>query len=236
MAYRYETHCHSAEGSACSRLSVTDLVHLYRDHGYAGLVLTNHFTGNFAFENDISWRDRVNRYFDICEDAAEVGKTCGVQVFPGMEHSAMYDVSNYRTSTGTDFLVYGLSREWWLDFGGAFTTYVEKDLDVFRAAGAYVIQAHPFAEARHIDFVRLLPRHIDAVEVVNGCKDDETNARALWFARSYGLAMSGGSDTHRVGDGHRLCGVETDAICENIFDLIEAIRSGNGRPFAGDKV
>ena len=36
MYYRYETHCHCSECSACSRSTAADLVRAYHAAGYAG--------------------------------------------------------------------------------------------------------------------------------------------------------------------------------------------------------
>ena len=52
MWYRYETHMHSREGSACGKDSAADMVRAYHAAGYAGAVLTDHFiwgTGLYLF-------------------------------------------------------------------------------------------------------------------------------------------------------------------------------------------
>ena len=42
--YKYELHCHTGDVSLCAKISPEDLLRRYRDAGYSGLVITNHFS------------------------------------------------------------------------------------------------------------------------------------------------------------------------------------------------
>lgn len=44
MAYRYELHCHTNEGSKCSDISIKEMFRLYEEMGYSGICITDHFT------------------------------------------------------------------------------------------------------------------------------------------------------------------------------------------------
>ena len=46
--------------------------------------------------------------------------------------------------------------------------------------------------------IRLLPDQVDAVEIMNAQRKDEENRRAKWYADSYGLPGTAGSDTHHI--------------------------------------
>ena len=41
--YKYETHLHTSETSACAVSSAGDMVRAYADAGYTGIVVTDHF-------------------------------------------------------------------------------------------------------------------------------------------------------------------------------------------------
>ena len=45
MKYRYETHMHTAEGSRCARAAAEEQVRFYKDRGYDGICITDHFLG-----------------------------------------------------------------------------------------------------------------------------------------------------------------------------------------------
>ena len=41
--YKYETHLHTCQGSACGRLTGEEQADLYKGFGYTGIVVTDHF-------------------------------------------------------------------------------------------------------------------------------------------------------------------------------------------------
>ncbi len=101
-----------------------------------------------------------------------------------------------------------------------------------RAAGGYIIHAHPFAEAPWIESIRLYPRLVDAVEIVNNGCDATVNARAAWYAAQYGLAATAGSDAHeRDPVKENPCGVLLERPVDTIEELVNEIRAGRTRPF-----
>ena len=55
--------------------------------------------------------------------------------------------------------------------------------------------------------IRLLPDRVDAVEILNGHRKDEENCRAKWYADSYGLPCTAGSDNHDVVNSFSETGV-----------------------------
>lgn len=74
-----------------------------RKRGYAGIVVTDHFFyGNTAVDRSLPWKDWVEQFCKGYEHAKEEGDKIGLQVFFGWE-------SGYH---GTEFLIYGLNKEW----------------------------------------------------------------------------------------------------------------------------
>ena len=87
--YLYETHCHTAPVSKCSKASAEDTVRFYKKMGYDGLFITNHFLdGNINLEVwNWPYAEQIDYYFSDYEKAAEIGKEVGIKVFPGVELS-----------------------------------------------------------------------------------------------------------------------------------------------------
>ena len=99
-----------------------------------------------------------------------------------------------------------------------------EELAFMREEGALVIQAHPFREARYIDHIRLYPRQIDGVEVINACRTDLENQLASVYAQSYGLLKTAGSDNHCAGAIPRLSGIETEEEIRSPEDYARLLR------------
>jgi predicted metal-dependent phosphoesterase TrpH len=201
------------------------MVHFYRDRGYSGFILADHFAGNTTFPDDMPWKERVNRFYAIYEEALdEIEKIGGgIKVFFGMEYALRSRPTQLRYVLGNDFVILGLTKEWLLENEEAFGMNPNETFDAVHAAGGFIIHAHPFAEAPWIRSIQLLPRKIDAVEVYNACTPDFHNENAQWYADRYGLPCTGGSDIHHATQ-KALAALETETPCETVADLCAAIR------------
>ena len=145
--YKYETHLHTSPVSKCARSSVRDTLMLYKSLGYEGAFITNHFIqGNMTRpEGMTSYEDLVNFYFSDYEAGAEMADEIGLKVFPAVEISY----------AGTDFLIFGLDKEWYLSHPEIKGMKMSDELRLMRDAGAFISQAHPFRKADYIDHIRL---------------------------------------------------------------------------------
>lgn len=231
--YRYETHCHTAPVSHCASASAEDTVRFYKRLGYDGIFLTNHFfDGNInPLARKLPFQEMIDFYFRDYEDATMIGARVGLKVFPGVELSYQ----------GTDFLIYGLDKDWYKTHAGILKMKKTEELPLLMEAGALVIQAHPYREADYIDHIRLYPRCVHGVEVFNSGQPEEANALADGYAEHYGLLKTWGSDNHwgsnafeRLREkGYRpeLAGVETERPIDSVGDFIDMVKSGRLRPF-----
>lgn len=190
--YRWETHAHTAEGSACGRSAAADMVRGAAAAGYDGIFITDHFYhGNTRPDRSLPWAEWVRAFCAGYDRARETGAQLGITVLFGWEYSW----------NGNDFLTYGLSPEWLLAHPETVTLSPTAYLRLVRDAGAFLVHAHPFRQAHYIEAIRLVPELVDAVEVFNGGnRDPRENDRAQWYADSYGLPRTSGSDTHFCGD------------------------------------
>ena len=195
--YLYETHMHTSEGSACGQSAGAEMARAYAENGYTGIIVTDHFFyGNTAADRRLPWSEWVDRFCLGYEHAKEEGVKCGLQVFFGWE--SCYD--------GTEFLIYGLDKEWLLAHPEIRDASVEEQFGLVHAGGGIVCHAHPFREASYISEIRLFPEYVDAVEGMNaanfrkGMSADppclEYDRRAAAYAEKYHFPMTAGSDQH----------------------------------------
>lgn len=222
--YRYETHLHTAPVSRCAKVSVRDNLLFYKSMGYDGVFITNHFLDgnvNIPSDSDMSYEDKIRFYCSDYEEGKKIGKEIGIKVFFGVEMS----------HGGTDFLVYGLDKEWYLAHPEIMEMKKSRELPYLREAGALVIQAHPLREAAYIDHIRLYPRCIDGAEVINACRTDFENEMAELYAKCYGLLRTAGTDNH-VGERRKsLAGMESETPIESVEDFIARVREGSMKLF-----
>ena len=218
--YKYETHLHTAPVSRCARSSVRESLEFYASLGYAGVFITNHFVGgNINIESDASWEEKMNFFFTDYEEAKKLEKEVGISVFLGAEWSYQ----------GSDFLVYGLDKAWYLAHPDLSGIKFSERLQLAIDEGALVIHAHPFREQHYIDHIRLFPRRVHGVEH-NSSRPDFENARAKEYAKSYGLIQFAGSDCHSV-DRRNFAGMQSRSKIKSEKDFIEKVLAGKVKPF-----
>lgn len=218
--FKYETHLHTSPVSACARASVRETVQFYKDLGYDGIFITNHFLP--AHCEDQSYEGRLKFFCSDYEEAVKVGKEIGIKVFFGAE------VSYY----GTDFLVYGLDKEWFLQHPEILEMRKSEELALYIEHGALVIHAHPFREAGYIDHIRLFPRRVHGVEIINANRTDFENEMARQYAANYQLLPFAGSDNHVAHHQKKLAGMQSAAPIESEQDFVTRVKNGEMEVFS----
>ncbi len=215
--FKYETHLHTFPVSKCGFCSVRENLEFYKSRGYDGVFITNHFIdGNINIDRDRPYEERINFYFSDYEEGVKIGEEIGIKVFFGAEMS-------YK---GTDFLVYGLDKEWFLSHPEIEEMKKSRELPFLMEQGALVIQAHPFREASYIDHIRLFPRGVEGIETVNACRKEFENKMADIYADYYGFAKFAGSDNHKGSEQKLLAGMCSERPITSEADFISAYRSG----------
>lgn len=194
--YFYETHLHTAEGSACGHASGREMARACKEYGYTGIFVTDHnWGGNTAVDRAKPWKEWVNEFCKGYENAEAEGKRIGLDVFFGYE-------AGYR---GTEFLLYGIDKDWMLANPGIRQANIEQQYRMVRQNGGMVIHAHPYREEGYIPEVRLFPEWVDGVEGVNAMHsnlrsrahfDPAFDERAIRYAGEHELPMTAGSDIH----------------------------------------
>lgn len=194
--YKYETHMHTKEGSACAKCSGDEMAKACKESGYSGIFITDHaWGGNTAVDRSLPWEEWVRQYASGYEHAKEWGDKNGLSVFFGLETGF----------NATEFLIYGVTPEWLISHPEYRTASIEEQFDLVHEAGGIVVQAHPFREEFYIPEIRLFPNHVDGVEGINATHSShlsqshnvkEWNDLAIEYATKHGKPMTAGSDTH----------------------------------------
>ncbi len=219
MGYRYETHLHTKEVSACGHTPAKDYIKFYMDRGYDGIIFTDHFfNGNSAVPRNLPWEERIDAFCRGYELAKEEGDRAGFSVFFGWEF-------NFE---GDEYLTYGLDKAWLKANPEIMQDTRQAYYKRVRDAGGLVVQAHPFRERGYLNAVRLNPYFVDAVEYINIGNEPYMDELVPQYADAYHLPMTGGTDMHNIEWGQTPSGIETEKKLSSIRDLVELVRSGTG--------
>lgn len=216
-SFLYETHLHTSPVSKCARATVREVVEFYKNNGYAGVFVTNHFIdGNIDIDGSLPYEEKIRFFCSDYEEAKRIGEELGFDVFFGVETS-------YR---GTDFLIYGLPKEWFLSHPEIVNMKRTEQLTLMADHGALIIQAHPFREASYIDHIRLFPRHVHGVEIFNANRSDFENRMAEEYASNYGLLSFAGSDNHVGPNQKRFGGMQSETPIVDEADFVSRVKNG----------
>lgn len=221
--YLYETHLHTFPVSKCARAGVRDSLEFYKELGYAGVFITNHFIdGNINIDKSLPYEERIRFFFSDYEEGVRIGKEIGISVFCGLEMS-------YK---GTDFLVYGLDKEYFLSHPELEGMKKSEQLPILIGDGGFVVHAHPFRESSYIDHIRLFPRCVQGVEVYNANRKPHENEMAERYADFYGLYHLSGTDNHLGPFQTKFGGMQCDTPIKDEADFIERVKRGEMTPFS----
>jgi len=183
MLFKYETHCHTCESSPCAVTKAETIIEMYHKNGYSGIFISDHFINTNRFiRPEMSWEEKVARFTLGYDLAKAEGDRVGLDVFLAWEYGC----------GKSDFLIYGLDKDWLLANPDQLELPAQQYLKKVREDGGMVIQAHPFRYEEILCF----PSETDGVEVFNAGIPQIANRRADWYAESYGLLRTAGTDFH----------------------------------------
>lgn len=212
--YRIETHLHTKEGSLCGGATGEEHAIARKQEGYDTIIVTDHFyRGNTAPSRDLPWEDYIEEFCKGYENAKKKGDEIGLTVLFGIE-------DNYH---GAEFLIYGLDKRWLLKHPEMKHWSPREEYEAVHAAGALMIQAHPFRERGYLEGISLYPKYIDGVEAINSSQPKYMNDHARWFAEEYHFPMTAGSDIHHKNSV--MGGMLTTKKIETIQQYIDLVRS-----------
>lgn len=214
--FKYETHMHTSESSACGKLTGAEMAIGYKELGYSGIIITDHFfNGNSAVPRKLPWEERINLFCKGYDNALLQGNKIGLKVFFGWEFN----------DKSTEFLTYGLDKSWLINHPDILQWDLEFYFKEVHAGGGFISHAHPFRQAPYIPKVRLFSEGVDAVEIINTSHTDPSfNVLAAKYAMKNNLLTTSGSDSHFLNRGS-WGGMEFSHELNSIEDFISAVKS-----------
>jgi len=217
MAFLYETHLHTAGVSKCSVSKGADYIAGYKDLGYTGIIVTDHFFhGNSGLSRKLPWNEWVSEFCRGYEEAKEEGDRRGLDVFFGWEEAF---------NPGDEYLIYGLDKAWLLEHPEMRNWSRGEQYAAVKKGGGCVVQAHPFRERDYISRVVLSAGCVDGIEVANRGNDKNADALAFRYAAKLKKTMTAGTDIHdaKTINYENVFGVYLDKKLNNIQDYVKAI-------------
>jgi predicted metal-dependent phosphoesterase TrpH len=206
---KVETHCHTKEApSGCGKLKAQELLSIYKEARYDGIILTNHIKQKYYKQG------LINQFLEAFDIAKEEGDKIGLKVFFGVE------LNHY----GTDYLIYGVDKEVVTQesfFNKRFDNIKEK----CHNSGGIIIQAHPFREKRG-KYMYRLNSNCDGYEIINGHpKNNQHNDLSSIYALARGdVITTAGSDCH-FRSGACRAAIKFDSHIENEEQLVYCMKN-----------
>ena len=181
---------HTEEASACARKSVHEMIKRYKELGFSGAVLTNHFIGgNTCCDRALPWNEFLDSYCRAYYEGKETAEKLDFDLLFGIEQGY---------GGGKEFLLYGLTPEFlyarpFLRQAPLATWFSEVD-----EAGGILAYAHPFRDRAYIKEPDAMPdmRLCHGVECFNFCNKPEENIKAFDTFKDSNTLLLAGSDLH----------------------------------------
>lgn len=218
MLYRYETHCHANFCSKCAHSTPAEMVRAYKDAGYAGLILTDHFIhGYTCVDQSLPWAQRMACYWGAYLQAKAEGDSLDFDVIFGIEHAY---------GGGQEVLCYGIDLDFLLQNSDIPELSLKEFADCVHAYGGILIQAHPY---RYGGWELHIPTDIvDGIEVYNAGNRPEQNAMAMEKAAEKAQILLSGGDIHIASNPNLgTAGIILPYRVHTARELIAALQKGD---------
>ena len=207
-----ETHMHTAETSFCGKVPARQGIRIYKELGYDGVCITDHFCDLFSIVLDLCHGRRKSTYFSRARTTKDEGLKTGIKVMLGMEYAF--------PGTNDDMLIYGFDEDFLYSNENMHLLNKEELKKLASENNLLLIQAHPFRKrvSRTYDDI------VDGFEGFNGHPGHESmNDKAYRHALDFGGIIISGSDFHREGEGGT-GGIYLNELPENSFELADILR------------
>lgn len=229
--FKYETHLHTFQGSACGQTKGEDYIKPFFDAGYSGIFVTDHFFGgNTRALRDGEWKSRIESYCSGYESAKKAADEFNKKNnFFGTEKEFKVFFGIEQTFNGDDYLVYGFDKSWLINHPEIENMNHKELFEAVNSVNGLMIQAHPFRFRNYMDAIHLHIREVHGVEIYNSGNKSEENLLAKIYASQYNFPTTSGSDIHNVEklfskEGLKMGGVYFDSPLNSVFDYAERIK------------
>lgn len=214
MQYKYELHCHTKEVSRCGQVPAAKIVEMYREKGYNGIVITDHYSPmTYSLATVMRPQKAVDFYTKGYRNALKAA---------GDDFTVLLGMELRYYATANDFLVYGVTEDFLKSSGNLMAMYPKRFHNLAKKNNMLIVQAHPFREW----MIRINPKHLDGAEVFNGKSTKEINEKsARWVKENNMQIRISGSDFHREKNLAK-GGIITETPIKTNDDLIRILKSG----------
>lgn len=222
--FKYDTHVHTKESSSCGLISGAEVAQLYKDAGYDGIVITDHYF-RWGFENLLSqkWSDKVDCFLRGYRSALAESQSNGLKVFLGME--IRFD------ENPNDYLIYSFDEKFLYDNPELYKLGLREFGILAKKKNILIFQAHPF----RLNIEPADPKLLDGVEVYNcNPRHEARNHLSLQYAAQNSLLELSGSDFHQMED-LALGGIETDFPLKSTKDFAKVLKNKSYRMIVATK-
>ena len=227
MEYLYDLHVHSSECSKCAHSTLVEMVRAYKEAGYAGFAITNHFLRGYSWvPAEYTWEQKMHCYWDPYIEAKKLADELDFDLLFGIEEG--YGMAQ-------EVLFYGIDLDFLLNNPDMCDIPIEELCERVRAYGGFSSHAHPFRERDYIpkDYKRMDISYLDGLEIYNASNKNPENIKAEELMKKSGLKFTAGSDNHMTWslEGGNVGGLIFDHRIRTSKELCDALRSGEGKVY-----
>lgn len=210
--YRVELHAHTSPVSLCSQVTPEKMARVYKELGYDGVVITNHFVN----QPDLGTKQEyIDRYMKDVEDTQQWGDKLGLKVYLGAEIRFTENVN--------DYLIFGVNRKLLEEVYDLLPYGVVNFRKNYQMPDSVFIQAHPMRNGME----KVDPMLLDGIEVFNLHPNHNSRvgmAAALTKEHPHLIAIAG-SDFHHPDVGHEgMSAARFATLPEDTFALAKKLR------------
>ena len=211
--YQIELHAHTKPCSCCSEFLPRELVQIYAQRGFHGLVITNHFEPS---KLQLGKQGARKALLQDYEDARIAAEAYGLRVYLGVE---VRFEENFN-----DYLIYGVDES----LLETIFDYIPKGVEAFRREVALpnsvFLQAHPFRQ----NMTACDPGLLDGIECMNLHPGHNSRvAVATQYAYEKNLKIkTAGTDCHHPGH-QALTAMRVRNMPQSSYELAEILKSGD---------
>lgn len=233
--FKYETHLHTSEGSACGSSRGADYIKAYYDIGYSGIFVTDHFFGgNTAASRTGNWENRINEYCSGYESALKAATIFNKEnnLTGDNEFKVFFGIE--QTFDGDDYLIYGLDKQWLLSHPEVEHMRHKEIFEAVNSVKGLMIQAHPFRFRQYMRDMHQHPLEVHGVEIYNGGNKNIENQMAELYAQAFNFPITSGSDIHNINfliknaDSNSTGGMEFTTPLKDVYDYADRVKFNKG--------
>lgn len=148
---KLEIHFHTDESSPCGKVPAAQGIAMFREAGYDGVMVTDHFSRSVlgGCDSGKEWEEIKEHFLTGYRKAKEAGDALGVRVYLGLEIRF--------PENDNDYLVFGADEGFFDRHPWVYETDIRRFRTIADEEELCVIQAHPFrggcspAPAQYLD-------------------------------------------------------------------------------------